>query len=78
MFPIQKVLDGVLIGLANPNNTDGFGHPCSGDSGSPWFLDNAIAGVFSYGDGPCVNKVGAARLDAGPGREFLRSRGLVP
>ena len=78
MFPIQKVLDSLLVGIANANNTNGFGSPCSGDSGSPWLLGNAIAGITSYGYGVCNNKEGAVRLDAGTGREFLRSRGLVP
>jgi hypothetical protein len=74
---LSKVTDALLVVNANPNNTAGYGTPCSGDSGSPMFFDGVIAGVFSYAGGNCQNTGGGARLDAGPGRTFLASRGLL-
>lgn len=74
----QKLTDALLFLGANPNDQAGYGSPCSGDSGSPVFRDASIISLLTFGNGPCQNIGGGARLDAGPARDFLRSRGLVP
>lgn len=75
MFPLRHVRTDLLYGNANPNNANGFGMPASGDSGSPWFLDGKLAGVFAFGGNN--NTVAAVRVDAGVGRAFLAARGVV-
>ena len=68
--------DTMALGHANPNDAHGYGFPTHGDSGSPWFLNGSIAVLYSFGGRN--NLAGGARLDTGPARDFLRSRGLVP
>jgi hypothetical protein len=78
-FPLSKILDTVVLNHQNPNDSRGYGAPCSGDSGSPWFFGDGTIGVlFSFHRGSCGSQGGGARLDTGPARAFLRSRGLVP
>ena len=74
----KKLTDSLLFLGTNPNNASGYGSPCGGDSGSPVFRDGTVISLFTFADGVCQNIGGGARLDAGPGRDFLRSRGLVP
>lgn len=78
-WPIRKLTDALFFGNANPNNAVGYGGPCFGDSGSPLLLNNAVVGVLAFvGSTSCQNTTGGVRVDAGPGRAFLASRGLVP
>lgn len=74
----KKLTDSVLFLGANPNDALGYGSPCSGDSGSPVLRDGTIISIFTFGNGNCNNTGGGPRLDSGPARDFLRSRGLVP
>ena len=73
----RKLTDSLLFFGANPNDALGFGSPCSGDSGSPIFRQGIIISIFAFTQSNCQNSVGGPRLDAGPARDFLRSRGLV-
>jgi Trypsin len=75
-FPLSKLRDKLAFGHANPNDAHGYGFPSQGDSGSPWFLNGSVAVLYSFGG--INNGAGGARLDTGPARAFLRSRGLVP
>ena len=77
-FPLRKIEDRMLYGNSNPNDVRGYGLPCFGDSGSPWFLNESVAAVYTFVGGACNNTVGGTRLDTGPARAFLRSRGVVP
>jgi hypothetical protein len=77
-WPIRKLTDSLFFGSSNPNNAIGFGGPCYGDSGSPLLLSNVIVGVLAFAQSNCQNSIGGVRVDAGPGRDFLASRGLVP
>jgi len=74
----KKLTDSLLFLGANPNDAMGYGSPCSGDSGSPILRQGIIISIFTFDQGNCQNAVGGPRLDAGPARDFLRSRGLVP
>jgi Trypsin len=76
-FPLQAIRAGVVFNHANQRDAHGFGMPCAGDSGSPWFLGSSVAAVFSFAWGTCSH-AGGVRLDTGTARAFLRSRGLVP
>ena len=75
-FPLKQLKGPLAIGQINPNDAHGFGMPNSGDSGSPWFINGVVSAVYSFSG--LQNGGGAVRLDMGPGRDFLRSRGLVP
>lgn len=77
-WPIKKLSDALFFGNANPNNAVGYGGPCFGDSGSPLLLNSAVAGVLAFANTKCQNLAGGVRVDTGPGRDFLVSRGLVP
>ena len=77
-FPLTKIRPRMIFGHANPNDNIGFGMPCFGDSGSPWFFQGAVGAVYTAVNGVCNNGAGGTRLDTGPARDFLRSRGLVP
>ena len=75
----MKATDSLLFLNINPDNSVGYGAPCSGDSGSPVFgAAGVVVSVFSFSAGNCQNKGGGPRLDRGPGRDFLKLRGLVP
>jgi Trypsin len=74
----KHVTPALLLLGSNPNNAIGYGSPCSGDSGSPVFRGSEIVSLFTFSQGTCQNSGGGVRVDAGPGRDFLRSRGLVP
>jgi Trypsin len=76
-FPLQAFQGSLIWGQINPNDALGFGMPIYGDSGSPWFIDGAVSAVYACVSGP-NNRGCGPRLDTGPGRDFLRSRGLVP
>ena len=77
LVKVMKVTDALLFIGANPRDQAGYGAPCQGDSGSPVLRDGEIISLFTFSRG-CNNQGGGVRLDAGPAREFLRSRGLVP
>lgn len=77
-WPINKLTDALFFGNGNPNNAIGYGMPCFGDSGSPLLLNGTLAGVNAFVQADCQNVVGGIRLDAGAGRIFLASRGIVP
>ena len=64
----------LVLSNTNPNDANGYGSPCFGDSGSPLFYNGNEAGVNTFVGGPCNNVVGGPRLDAGPARAFS-SRG---
>lgn len=74
----KKLTDALLFLGSNPNDSLGFGSPCSGDSGSPIIRAGTIISTFTFSQSNCQNTGGGPRLDAGPARDFLRSRGLVP
>jgi hypothetical protein len=74
----KKLTDALLFFGGNPNDSLGYGTPCYGDSGSPILRDGTVISLFTFTAGACTNTVGGPRLDAGPARDFLRSRGLVP
>ncbi len=74
----KKLTDTLLFLGINPNDSLGYGAPCSGDSGSPILRDGTIISLFTVSNGVCKNDGGGVRLDAGTGRDFLRSKGLVP
>lgn len=74
----KKLTDSLLFLGANPNDALGYGSPCSGDSGSPVLREGTIISIFTFAQGNCKNTGGGPRLDSGPARVFLRSRGLVP
>jgi hypothetical protein len=78
MVTPKKIDAGVLYVGANPNDQAGYGSPCSGDSGSPVLRGTTITSLFAFAQGNCQNTGGGPRLDAGPGRAFLRDHGLVP
>ena len=73
----KKLTPSLLFLGANPNDALGYGSPCAGDSGSPVLRDGTIISIFTFDAATCTNVVGGPRLDAGPARDFLRSRGLV-
>jgi hypothetical protein len=77
-MPAQKLTDDLFIVGSNPKNATGFGAPCGGDSGSPLFRGSTIVTVVGFTSGVCKNGAGGVRVDAGPGRAFLREHGLVP
>lgn len=77
-FPLRQVRTFLAFGRGNPNDAHGYGAPCFGDSGSPMFLNGSIVVVVAFANGPCTNTIGGPRIDTGPARAFLRSRGLVP
>jgi hypothetical protein len=77
LMPPKKATDGLFTLGGNPDNAIGYGGPCSGDSGSPILKNEVIVAVFAFAAG-CQNQAGGPRVDAGPARDFLRSRGLVP
>jgi hypothetical protein len=74
----KKLTSSLLFLGGNPNDSHGFGTPCAGDSGSPILRDGTIISLLTFTSSNCMNTVGGPRLDAGPARDFLRSRGLVP
>lgn len=74
----KKLTDSLLFLGASPNDALGYGSPCSGDSGSPVLRGGTIISIFTFANGNCNNTGGGPRLDSGPARDFLRSRGLVP
>jgi len=74
----KKLTDSLLFLGTNPNDALGYGAPCSGDSGSPVLRAGTIISIFTFGNGNCNNSGGGPRLDSGPARAFLASKGLVP
>ena len=76
-FPVQMLRETIALNHANPRDSHGYGTPCSGDSGSPWFFNGVVGVVFDFSFGTCFHG-GGPRLDTGRARDFLRSRGLVP
>jgi len=74
----RTVDDGLLYFKTNPNDANGYGAPCFGDSGSPVIRDGILIGIFSAVGPNCQNYAVGPRLDAGPARAFLQSHGLVP
>jgi hypothetical protein len=74
----KKLTDPFLYIGSNPNDANGLGAPCAGDSGSPIFRDGAIISLYNFGNLTCSNYGGGPRLDVGPARDWLRSEGLVP
>jgi hypothetical protein len=77
-MPVSQLTDGLLYFHGNSNNAIGYGGSCSGDSGSPIFRGSEIIAIESFAGGTSQNVAGGPRLDAGPGRDFLRANGLVP
>ncbi|MCC6832100.1 MAG: trypsin-like serine protease [Thermoleophilia bacterium] len=75
VFPVKKLSSALLWGNANPNNANGYGLPSSGDSGSPFFVNERIAAVFSGGNNS--NNVMGPRLDTGSARAFLAAQGVL-
>lgn len=74
----KKLTDTLLFLGINPNDSLGFGAPCSGDSGSPVWRAGTVISLISFGNAVCKNNGGGPRLDSGPARAFLQSKGLVP
>jgi hypothetical protein len=74
----KKLTDTLLFLGSNPNDSLGYGAPCSGDSGSPILRAGTIISLFTFSNGVCKNSGGGPRLDSGPARAFLQSKGLVP
>jgi hypothetical protein len=78
-WPVTQLTDALFFGHSNPNNAIGYGGVCFGDSGSPLLLKNVVVGVMAFvANSACQNRAGGVRVDAGPGRDFLASEGLVP
>jgi secreted trypsin-like serine protease len=71
-----KLKDGKLI-LSQQENR-GFGGTCTGDSGGPQFLGDVQVSITLGGDKKCTRTGGNLRLDAGTGRDFLISQGIIP
>ena len=77
LFPIKDLRGGTVFGNARPLTRKGyFGTPSFGDSGSPFLMDGEVGAVFAWSD-DTTNVAAGVRLDAGPGRAFLRSRGVI-
>jgi hypothetical protein len=74
----KKATDALLYIGGSPNDSTGYGAPCSGDSGSPVLRTGQIISLFTFGQSSCNNIGGGPRLDAGPARAWLHSNGLVP
>jgi hypothetical protein len=74
----KKLTETLLFLGSSPRDAHGYGSPCFGDSGSPVFRDGEVISLFTFAQFNCQNAGGGARLDAGPARDFLRSKGLVP
>jgi hypothetical protein len=72
----KKLTDTLLFLGSNPNDSLGYGSPCSGDSGSPVLREGTIISLFTLSNGVCNSGAGP-RLDSGPARDFLRSKGLL-
>lgn len=78
LFPIKRLRGGTVFGDAKPLTRRGYyGIPAAGDSGSPFFMDDKVGAVFSWSTDDGSNLVAGVRLDAGPGRAFLESRGVI-
>jgi hypothetical protein len=73
----KKLTDALLFLGSNPDDSLGYGAPCSGDSGSPVLRAGTIISLFTFANGVC-KRGGGPRLDSGPARAFLQSEGLVP
>ena len=54
-FPLTKIRPRMIFGHANPNDNIGFGMPCFGDSGSPWFFQGAVGLSDPAVNGVCNN-----------------------
>lgn len=75
--PGMQLADQTLIVSANPNDPQGTGGPCFGDSGGPALLAGTVVGISSWvQSAKCRYRAGFQRVDTGEVREWLASFGL--
>lgn len=78
-MPLQKVGPQVFQANGNPNDTQGTGGTCFGDSGGPVFYQGAIVGVTSYGlTSNCRYIDGYQRVDIPAAQSWLAGFGVMP
>jgi secreted trypsin-like serine protease len=75
--PGQKLTPQVIQTGANPNENQGTGGTCTGDSGGPLFYNGVIVAVTSYGNNDkCLGVGGYQRVDITAAQDWLDEFGL--
>jgi hypothetical protein len=76
-MPGQKLTPQIIQTNGNPNDNQGGGGTCTGDSGGPLFYNGQIVAVTSYGNNDkCYGVGGYQRVDIIEVRDWLRQFGL--
>jgi len=76
-MPGQKLTAQIIQTNSNPNDNQGTGGTCTGDSGGPLLLNGQIVAVTSYGNNDkCFGVGGYQRVDITVVRDWLRQFGL--